>query len=158
MIDFDEVIDRSGRGSLKWDKYKGKDILPLWVADMDFRCMPEVNEKLAEEVQYGLHDYRKPTPDLSQTVCDMLDRLYGWKVEKEAVVWLPGVVTALNICCRAYCTPEESVMTATPMRNSFQSFVLDIIRPRKKECSQAQHHLYWERGYPLTFVMKMVEQ
>ena len=117
-FDFDTVIDRSGGDSYKWNKYAGRDILPLWVADMDFAAPPAVVEALHRRVDHGVFGYGGPWPSLVESVLEHLEREYGWRIEAEWLVWLPGLVTGLNVACRAVDGP---VFTATPVYPPFLS-------------------------------------
>ncbi len=117
-FDFDTVIDRSGGDSYKWNKYAGRDILPLWVADMDFAAPPAVVEALHRRVAHGVFGYGGPWPSLVDSVLEHLEREYGWRIEADWIVWLPGLVTGLNVACRAVDGP---VFTATPVYPPFLS-------------------------------------
>jgi cystathionine beta-lyase len=121
VIDFDTVIDRSGTGSEKWDKYKGRDIIPLWVADMDFRSPPAVLEALHERIEHGVFGYTHPLPSLVDAVLDHLDRDFAWQVRPEWLVWLPGLVCGLNVLCRAVGETGDEVLTFTPIYPPFMS-------------------------------------
>jgi cystathionine beta-lyase len=117
-FDFDTVIDRGGGDSYKWNKYAGRDILPLWVADMDFAAPPAVIEALHRRVDHGVFGYGGPTASVVESVLEHLEREYGWRIEAEWIVWLPGLVTGLNVACR---TVEGPVLTATPVYPPFLS-------------------------------------
>jgi cystathionine beta-lyase len=117
-FDFDTIIDRSGGDSFKWNKYAGRDILPLWVADMDFAAPPAVVEALHRRVDHGVFGYGGPWPSLVESVLEHLEREYGWRIEAEWIVWLPGLVTGLNVACRVVDGP---VLTATPIYPPFLS-------------------------------------
>jgi cysteine-S-conjugate beta-lyase len=119
--DFDEIIDRRGTASEKWDKYLDRDIIPLWVADMDFRSPPEVIQALHERVSHGIFGYTAPPDGLMQAVIDALLSEFDWQVQKEWITWLPGLVTGLNICCRAVGAQEDEVITFTPVYPPFMS-------------------------------------
>jgi cysteine-S-conjugate beta-lyase len=119
--DFDEIIDRRGTSSEKWDKYQGRDIIPLWVADMDFRSPPAVIEALHERVSHGIFGYTAPPEGLNQAVIDALLAEFGWQVQKEWITWLPGLVTGLNVACRAVGASEDEVITFTPVYPPFMS-------------------------------------
>jgi cysteine-S-conjugate beta-lyase len=120
-FDFDEIIDRRGSSSEKWDKYRGRDIIPLWVADMDFRSPPAIMEALHERVNHGVFGYTSAPDSLAQAVLDSLKAEYGWRVQKEWITWLPGLVTGLNVACRAVGEPEDEVITFTPVYPPFMS-------------------------------------
>ena len=118
MSRFDEVIDRRDSDSEKWRKYAGRDILPLWVADMDFAAPPPVLEALHRRIDHGVFGYGGPWPGLVASVLAHLEGEYDWRIEPEWIVWLPGLVTGLNVACRAV---EGDVLTATPIYPPFLS-------------------------------------
>lgn len=117
-FDFDRVIDRRNADSVKWNKYAGRDVLPLWVADMDFAAPPAVLTALQERVAHGCLGYPEVRPGLIDNVMTYLQREYGWRIEAEWLLWLPGVVTGLNAACRAV---NGDVLTATPVYPPFFS-------------------------------------
>jgi cystathionine beta-lyase len=114
--DFDRVFDRSGGDSMKWNKYAGRDILPMWVADMDFPVAAEILAAINRRVARGDLGYTTPPASLIDAVRAHLDREYGWAVEATSLVWLPGLVTGINVACRAVC---GGVFTATPVYPPF---------------------------------------
>ncbi len=120
-FDFDAVIDRSGTGSEKWDRYKGRDIIPLWVADMDFSSPPAVITALQARVEHGVFGYTHPTPGVISAVVEHLERDYDWMIEPEWIVWLPGLVCGLNVLSRAVGDPGDDVITFTPIYPPFMS-------------------------------------
>lgn len=117
-FDFDRVIDRRGGDSQKWNKYAGRDVLPLWVADMDFAAPPAVVAALEQRVAHRVFGYAKPWASLEDAALGYLRRRYGWQVAPEWLVWLPGLVTGLNAACRAV---DGDVLTATPIYPPFLS-------------------------------------
>ncbi|MDK9716315.1 MAG: pyridoxal phosphate-dependent aminotransferase [Trichlorobacter sp.] len=119
MFDFDTIIDRHATNSEKWDRYAGQDIIPLWVADMDFRSPPAVLEALHQRVEHGVFGYSSPPQELLDVVLAMLQREYRWEVQPEWLVWLPGLVCGLNVACRAVGTPGDAVATFTPVYPPF---------------------------------------
>jgi cystathionine beta-lyase len=116
---FDTVIDRSETASLKWERYRGRDIIPLWVADMDFQSPPAVLAALRERVDHGVFGYTTPPQALEATVLAMLEEEYGWRVAEDWLVWLPGLVCGLNVACRAVGEPDDEVLTFTPVYPPF---------------------------------------
>jgi len=120
-FDFDEIIDRRGTASEKWDKYRGRDIIPLWVADMDFRSPPAVIEALHERVSHGIFGYTHAPEGLKEAVIEALGSEFGWQVKKEWLTWLPGLVTGLNVSCRAVGEQDDEVITFTPVYPPFMS-------------------------------------
>ncbi len=120
-FDFDTPIDRHNTASLKWDKYKGRDIIPMWVADMDFRSPPAVIEALHQRVDHGVFGYTIAPEELAESVIDTLQDDYGWKIESEWITWLPGLVTGLNVTCRAVGEDGDDVLTSVPVYPPFLS-------------------------------------
>jgi len=121
VFDFDSVIERHGTGSEKWDKYRGRDVIPMWVADMDFRSPPAVVDALRQRVEHGVFGYTGPTPEVVEAVVEMLARDHGWAVDPDWVVWLPGLVSGLNVTCRAVGEPGDDVLTLVPVYPPFLS-------------------------------------
>ena len=115
---FDEVPDRRGPNSLKWGKYHGKDILPLWVADMDFKSPPAIIEEAINASRFGNYGYGKCPESLYDSIIDRCLKLYGWEIEKHWIVWLPGMVCALNVCCRAFENASQAI-SQTPIYPPF---------------------------------------
>ena len=120
-FDFDTPVDRRGTASFKWDRYGGRDVIPLWVADMDFRSPPAVMAALQERVAHGVFGYSHATDELEATVQAMLARDYGWEVRVPWLVWLPGLVSGLNVVCRTVGAPGDGVATFVPVYPPFLS-------------------------------------
>lgn len=118
MSFFDQLVDRRASDSIKWGKYAGRDILPLWVADMDFAAPPAVSAALQQRIAHGVFGYGHPWPTLVESVLAHLESEYRWRIEPEWIVWLPGLVTGLNVACRAV---DGAVLTATPVYPPFLS-------------------------------------
>jgi len=118
-FDFDTPVDRCNTASEKWDRYAGRDILPLWVADMDFRSPPAVIEALHTRIDHGVFGYTAPPRELIDTVVSMLQGEYGWQVEEKWLVWLPGLVCGLNVTCRAVGEAGDEVAIFTPVYPPF---------------------------------------
>ncbi|HNY64819.1 MAG TPA: PatB family C-S lyase [Deltaproteobacteria bacterium] len=119
--DFDTPVDRRSSSSLKWDRYRGRDVIPLWVADMDFRSPPAVISALKEHVEHGVFGYTLPPRELLEAVTGMLEEDHGWKVDPQWIVWLPGLVTGLNVACRSVGNPGDGVLTTIPAYPPFLS-------------------------------------
>ena len=119
LFDFDTPVERRATASLKWDKYRNRDVIPLWVADMDFRSPPAVIRALQQRVAYVVFGYTLVPQELNHVVVVMLKNLYDWQIEAEWLVWLPGLVTGLNVVCRAVGEEGDDVMTAVPVYPPF---------------------------------------
>ena len=117
-FDFSRGVDRRGGDSLKWNKYAERDVLPLWVADMDFAAPAAVLAALEARVAQGCFGYAVAKPSLVDAVLAHLQRDYAWRVDPDWLVWLPGLVTGINIACRAV---AGDVLTATPIYPPFLS-------------------------------------
>ncbi|MGY6566323.1 MAG: MalY/PatB family protein [Halomonadaceae bacterium] len=104
--------------SQKWHRYDAS-ILPLWVADMDFPSPPQVIEALRARVDHGVFGYGTVPDSLKQTLCEWSSREYGWAIEPEWQLWLPGVVPALHLASLALTEPGEGVLTVTPIYPPF---------------------------------------
>ncbi len=142
-FDFLTVIDRRNTASLKWDKYKGRDILPLWVADMDFKSPPAVLKALQDRVEHGVFGYAVTPQALIDTTVSMLFEQYGWQVHPDWLVWLPGLVTGLNVTCRAVGDPGDDVMTAIPV---YPAVFIGAASFSAKRCLGAAGIPRWKMG------------
>jgi len=139
---FDQPIDRCASDSIKWGKYAGRDILPLWVADMDFAAPPPVVTALQRRIEHGVFGYGGPWPSLTESVLAHLESEYNWRIEPEWLVWLPGLVTGLNVACRAV---DGEVLTATPIYPPFLSAPHFSGRKLKRfELGFSEQHWHWD--------------
>lgn len=116
---FDEVPDRIGTNSLKWAKYESKDIIPLWVADMDFRSPASVVKVAQDLSSNGNFGYGVCPPTLNTTVSTRCENLYDWSINENWINWLPGMVCGLNIACRVFERESSQVITNTPVYPPF---------------------------------------
>ncbi len=116
--DFDKVIERRGTGSAKWDLPES-DVLPLWVADMDFKAPPAVQTALSMAVEHGVFGYPYFGSRLQETVAEWLHTRHNWQVSPESVVLLPGVVTSFNMAASAFTQPGDGVLVQTPSYGPF---------------------------------------
>jgi len=119
--DFDTPVDRRDTDSQKWQKYAGRDILPLWVADMDFRAAPEVLAALHARIDHGVFGYARPTRSTIDAVAGAMRARYGWTIEPSWLVWLPGLVVGLNVAVRACAQPGEAVLCTPPVYPPFMT-------------------------------------
>ena len=112
--DFDTPVDRRHSDSEKWRRYPD-DVLPLWVADMDFLSPEPVIRALQERVAHGIFGYGTEPAALRQVLVERLLRLYNWQVSEADFVFLPGVVTGFNLACRAMTSPGDTVLIQSPI-------------------------------------------
>ncbi len=118
-FDFDTVIPRRGTDSSKWNRNPAPDFLPMPVADMDFRSSPAVLDALHRRVDHGVFGYADPPEPAVEAVCEKLLRDFGWEVDPGWLVWLPGLVVGLNVACRMLETPQEPIVSTTPIYPPF---------------------------------------
>ncbi len=112
--DFDRVIDRRRTESSKWHTYP-PDVLPLWVADMDFRSPEPVIRALRERVEHGVFGYGAEQPEFYEVFLDRLQTRYGWRVSPEAILVIPGVIPGFNLAARALTTAGDGLLLQTPV-------------------------------------------
>lgn len=115
---FDEVIDRKSTESIKW-KLFGPDVLPMWVADMDFRAPEPVIQALQERVAHGVFGYPAEPAEMRGLLVERMQRLYAWNVQPDEIVFLPGVVTGFNQVAHALAGPGGGVLMQTPVYHPF---------------------------------------
>ena len=136
---FDQEHDREGTSSIKWefiqqgddllnwehtDRFFGPDrILPMWVADMDFRCPDAVIEAILTRAEHGIFGYTAPTRPFYDSVAGWMERRHGWKIEADWICLTPGVVPALNMLVRAYTNPGGKVLIQPPVYYPFYGAV-----------------------------------
>jgi len=120
-FDFEHVPERRGTDSQKWQKYAGRDVLPLWVADMDFKSAPAIIEALHQRVDHGVFGYARPVPSTVDAIVHAMEHRYGWKIEPAWIVWLPGLVVGLNVTAQAFAEPGDEVLTLAPVYPPFMS-------------------------------------
>lgn len=120
-FDFDHPPQRAGTDSQKWQKYAGRDILPLWVADMDFKSPPGITAALEQRVAHGIYGYARPVQSTTDTIVEAMSSRYGWKIDPSWIVWLPGLVVGLNVTALAFAEAGDEVLTLSPVYPPFMS-------------------------------------
>jgi cystathionine beta-lyase len=112
VFDFDREIDRSNTSSSKWEKYLGRDILPMWVADTDFAVAPAIQQAVIERASHPVYGYTNPPEHLIELIVARMKRLYDWDIQPDWLLFLPGVVGAMNCACRSIGEIGDPVYTA----------------------------------------------
>ncbi len=120
QCDFDRRIDRRCSESIKWRRY-GEDVLPMWVADMDFLSPEPVVRALRDRAEHGVFGYPGEPEELRGVIVERLARLYGWQVRTGDLVFVPGVVTGLNMACHGLAQAGEGALVQTPVYGPFLS-------------------------------------
>lgn len=111
---FDEIIPRRETGSAKWNNYD-EDVLPLWVADMDFRLPQEMIDALKERAEHGHFGYEFGSPILKDTIVERMQRLYNWTITPDDIMFLPGVIPGLSMACKAFSKVGNNALIQTPV-------------------------------------------
>jgi cysteine-S-conjugate beta-lyase len=114
-FDFDAPVERAGTWSTRWERYAGRDVIPLWVADSDFRAPPAVLEALAARAAHGVFGYTTPPPALTEAIVQRLEGRYAWRIDPSWIVYLPGVVPGLHLAARKLVPPEGHVLVPRPV-------------------------------------------
>jgi cystathionine beta-lyase len=117
--DFDDCPDRQGTGSEKWDRWSGRDILPMWVADMDFRAPKVVLDAIRARVDHGVFGYTDDPPGFAPALAGHLERSHGWQVDPRRIVGTPGVVSGLALTARLLAASEDAIISLTPVYPPF---------------------------------------
>lgn len=120
-FNFDQIIDRSHTSSSKWEKYAGQDILPFWVADMEFATPAFIREAIGTRLAHEVIGYTRTPASITEAFQDWLVRNYGWTVPEEWLVWIPGVVPGVNLTARAVAQPDGTILIPTPVYYPFLS-------------------------------------
>lgn len=125
---FDEIIDRRGSFSVKWDLCPDPEVIPMWVADMDFKAAPFILDAVRKRVEHGVFGYTHVPAEYYQSVIDWFQKRRGWKIEKDWIQYICGIVPALSVAVDALTKPGEKVVFQTPAYNCFFSSVRNIGR------------------------------
>src|SRR5216117_1183113 len=135
--DFDRLIDRRGTHSDKWQKY-GPDVLPLWIADMDFQSPEPVIRALRGRVEHGVFGYLAfEQPEFHQLFADRLLKRYGWRVSPDAVVIIPGVIPGFNVAGRVLAASGDGLILQTPVYPPILQPPATWVSPARRPCSRA---------------------
>ena len=121
--DFDEVVPRRGTNSYKWDSATDGRVLPMWVADMDFRTAPVIIEALRKRVAHGIFGYTRVPDAYYDAVTGWFERRHGWKINREWMIYTLGVVPAISAIIKALTEPGDKVLVQTPVYNCFFSSI-----------------------------------
>lgn len=120
---FDEITERRGTNCVKWDECEGEDVLPLWVADMDFKVAPAIAEAVRRRAEHEVYGYVCVPDSYYSSVADWFSRRHGWKMEKDWIIYTTGVVPAISAIIKAMAKPGDDVLILTPVYNCFFSSI-----------------------------------
>lgn len=121
--DFDKQIPRRGTDSYKWDSAKSGDVLPMWVADMDFHTAPAIVDALCRRVQHGIFGYTRVPDSYYKAITDWFARRHSWAINREWIIYTSGVVPAVSAIIKALTVPGDKVLVQTPVYNCFFSSI-----------------------------------
>lgn len=121
--DFDKQISRRGTNSYKWDSAENEDVLPMWVADMDFHTAPAIVDALRRRVEHGIFGYTRVSDSYYRAVTDWFARRHHWTIEREWIIYTSGVVPAISAIIKALTEPGDKVLVQTPVYNCFFSSI-----------------------------------
>ena len=121
--DFDEQISRRGTDSYKWDSSGSENVLPMWVADMDFRTAPAIIDALRQRVEHGIFGYTRVPGSYYESVIGWFARRHGWAIDREWIIYTSGVVPAVSAIIKALTVPGDKVLVQTPVYNCFFSSI-----------------------------------
>ena len=135
---FDKVVPRRGTNSYKWDLVKQDDVIPLWVADMDFAVAPPIQEALRKRMEHPVFGYTLVPESYYEAVINWFDRRHNWHIEKDWILYTSGVVPAVSCAIKAFTLPGEKVLLQTPAYNCFFSSI------RNQGCEVLENELVRE--------------
>lgn len=134
-FDFDTVINRRGTNSYKWDIVKEEDVIPLWVADMDFKAAPAILEALKKRVEHGVFGYTLVPDSYYEAIINWFARRHNWQIDRSWIIYTTGVVPAVSCTIKALTLPGENVLIQTPDYNCFFSSI------KNNGCEVAENEL-----------------
>lgn len=140
-FDFDQIIERRGTNSTKWDRSDDPRILPMWVADMDFRTAPCVIEALMKRVEHGVFGYTNVPDEYYDAIVNWFSRRHGWNIDPRQILYTSGVVPAISAIIKALTTPGDKVIVQTPVYNCFFSSI------RNNDCEILENPLIYNDRY-----------
>lgn len=137
--DFSRPTDRRGTDSYKWDSAPEADIIPLWVADMDFETFPGITEALQRRVAHGIFGYTRVPEAYYEAVCRWFDKRHGWRINREHIIYTSGVVPAVSAVIKALTLPGDQVIVQGPVYNCFFSSI------RNNGCEMVSNSLIYNK-------------
>lgn len=133
--DFDEIVNRRGTNSVKWDEAKEEGVIPMWVADMDFKATPCILEALKKRVDHGVFGYTIVPDSYYKSIISWFERRHQWHIERDWIIYTSGVVPAISAVIKALTEPGDKVLVQTPVYNCFFSSI------RNNGCTTAENAL-----------------
>lgn len=144
--DFDTIFDRRNTNSMKWDAYPA-DVLPLWVADMDFRSPEPIIRALHDRVAHGIFGYKSDLQQLRITFVDWVYKRYHWKIQANEILFIPGVITGLNLATRALTQGGDAIIIQPPVYPPFFDLADNAGLTLQQARLSADGHLYYQMDF-----------
>lgn len=130
--DFDEIIDRTGTSSIKWCKkklneyYGDEECIPMWIADMDFKSPKPVIDAVLQRANHGIFGYSTVTDEFLEAAVQWQQRRNNWTIQKDWILYSPGIIPALNFIFQIFCVPGDKVVIQSPVYYVFENVIKDI--------------------------------
>lgn len=126
-MNFEDKINRKNTNSIKWDGHEKfnihPDAIPLWVADMDFRTLPEITQALNKQVDFGVYGYAFEPESYFDSIIGWMKRRHQWEIQKEWILTTPGVVSGVNACILAFTQESDSILIQEPVYHPFKNSI-----------------------------------
>lgn len=151
-FNFDEIVDRHGTHSVKWDKCESNDIIPMWVADMDFKAAPCIIDAMRDRLEHGIFGYANVPEEFYTSIINWFQRRHNWTINHDWIEYTTGVVPAFDAVLKAITKPGENVVVLTPVYNCFFTCI------ESNKCKTVEVPLTYNDNYAYTIDFKALEQ
>lgn len=151
-FNFDEIVDRHGTHSVKWDKCESNDIIPMWVADMDFKAAPCIIDAMRDRLEHGIFGYANVPEEFYTSIINWFQRRHNWTINRDWIEYTTGVVPAFDAVLKAITKPGENVVVLTPVYNCFFTCI------ESNKCKTVELPLTYNDNYAYTIDFKALEQ
>lgn len=151
-FNFDEIVDRHGTHSVKWDKCDNNDIIPMWVADMDFKAAPCIIDAMKDRLEHGIFGYANVPEEFYTSIINWFQRRHNWTINRDWIEYTTGVVPAFDAVLKAITKPGENVVVLTPVYNCFFTCI------ESNKCKTVEVPLTYDDNYAYTIDFKALEQ
>ena len=143
-FNFDEIIDRRNTHAVKWDHCPSDDVIPMWVADMDFKAAPCIMDALKKRLEHGVFGYANVPDEFYTSIINWFERRHNWKIDRDWIEYTTGVVPAISAVLKAVTRPGEKVVVLTPVYNCF------FICIKSNQCEVVEVPLIYNDNYAYT--------
>lgn len=141
---FDEIVERRGSHSVKWDHCQSDDVIPMWIADMDFKAAPCIMEALRKRVEHGVFGYVNVPEEFYQSIINWFEHRHNWKIDRDMIEYTTGVVPAISAVIKGISKPGEKVAILTPIYNCFFTCI------KNNGCEAVEIPLSYNANYAYT--------